>query len=169
MRKTVLFLLAVMIIDALALAPAVSGAAKASRITTCALQTNTAEIPGKMWFSDDGTMMHIRGQLTYGDIEPLPGHPECDPIYSRGQIEMEVNINLNVATGEGNAYGKHIIRMEGRDGAWKGTFQGKIKGFSYSGKAISHGTGGLDGLLQKMNIVQTGETTYETYGFVLVR
>jgi hypothetical protein len=169
MKRTVLFLLAVLIIGALALVPAISGAAKASRITTCALQTNTAEIPGKMWFSDDGTILHIRGQITYADIEPLPGHPECDPAYSRGQLEMELNVNLNVVTGEGNAYGKQTIRAEGLDGSWVGAFQGKITGTGYTGRALSHGTGDLAGLLQKVNIVQTGEATYETYGYVLDR
>lgn len=169
MRKAVLFFFAVMIIGTIALAPAIPGAAKASRITTCALQTNTAEIPGKMWLSDDGTIMHIRGQITYANIELLPGHPECDPAYSRGQAEMELNLNLNLVTGQGNAYGKHTIQVEGFDGAWVGTYQGKITPSGYTGQAISHGTGDLAGLIQKVKIVQIGETTYETYGSVHVR
>ena len=38
----------------------------------------------------------------------------------------------------------------------------------YFGKAISMGTGELEGMMQKVNIVQTGEVTYETFGYVLV-
>jgi hypothetical protein len=168
MKKTVLFSLVILLIAVLAVMSSTPGAAKASKITTCALQTNTAEIPGKIWFSDDGTIMHIRGQITYADITPLAGHPECDPVYSRGQMEMEVNINLNLVTGEGNAYGKHTITVDGFHGAWVGTHRGKIENFVYSGRAISHGTGELEGMLQKVNIVQAGETTYETYGYVLI-
>lgn len=169
MKKAVLFPLVILLTLVLAVMSAAPGAAKASKIKTCALQTNTAEIPGKTWFSNDGTIMHIRGQITYADITPLAGHPECDPVYSSGQMVMVVNINLNLVTGKGNAYGKHTITMDGFDGAWVGTYTGKIENFSYSGKAISHGTGELEGMLQKVNIVQTGETTYETYGFVLIR
>lgn len=168
MKKTVLFSLVILLIAVLAVMSATPGAAKASKITTCALQTNTAEIPGNIWFSDDGTIMHIRGQITYADIDPLAGHPECDPAYSSGQMEMEVNINLNLVTGEGNAYGKHTITVDGFHGAWVGTHRGKIENFVYSGRAISHGTGELEGMLQKVNIVQAGETTYETYGYVLI-
>lgn len=168
MKKAVLFSLVVALVAVLAVMSAVPGAAKASKITTCALQTNTQEIPGKMWFSDNGTILHIRGQITYADVTPLAGHPECDPEYSSGQMEMEVNINLNLVTGEGVAYGKHTIQVDGHDGGWEGTYRGKITPEGYYGKAISHGTGDLEGSLQKVNIVQTGGNTYETYGFVLV-
>ncbi len=168
MKKAVLFSLAVVLILVLAVMSAAPGAAKATKITTCATQTNTAEIPGKTWFSDDGTIMHIRGQITYADIEPLAGHPECDPAYSSGQMVMVVNINLNLVTGAGNAYGKHTITADGFDGVWEGVFSGKMENFVYSGKAISHGTGDLEGMLQKVQIQATGETTYETYGFVLI-
>ena len=84
-------------------------------------------------------------------------------------MEMTLNLNLNVVTGQGNAYGKHTIQVDGFDGAWEGTYQGKITQSGYTGKAISHGTGDLAGLIQKVNIVQTGETTYETYGYVRAR
>lgn len=168
MKKTVLFSMAVVLILVLAVMSVAPGAAKASKITTCALQTNTAEIPGKMWFSNNGTIMHIQGQITYADIETLAGHPECDPAYSSGQMEMVVNINLNLVTGKGNAYGRHTLTADGFEGGWEGVFSGKIENFVYSGKAISHGTGDLEGMLQKVQIQQTGETTYETYGFVLI-
>lgn len=168
MKKTFLFSLAVVVILSLAVIIAVPGAAKASRITTCALQTNTDEIPGKVWFTEDGTVLHIRGQITHADLEPLAGHPECDPAYSNGEMKMEVNINLNLVTGEGNAYGKHTITANGGEASWVGTFSGKIRDGVYSGMAVSHGSGAWDGLLQKVKIVQTGETTYETYGYVLI-
>jgi hypothetical protein len=168
MKKIILFSLAAGIILALAVVLATPGAAKASRITTCALQTNTEEIPGKVWFTEDGTVLHIRGQIAYGKLEPLAGHPECDPAYSSGKIKMEVNINLNLVTGEGNAYGKNTITADGVDASWIGTFSGKITGGAYTGLSVSQGTGEWDGLLQKVKIFQTGETTYETYGYVLI-
>lgn len=168
MKKTILFSLAFGIILALAVVLAAPGAAKASRITTCALQTNTSEIPGKVWFTEDGTVLHIRGQVAYADLEPLVGHPECEPAYSSGEMMMEVNINLNLVTGEGNAYGKHTIIANGGGASWVGTFSGKIREGAYTGMAVSYGTGAWDGLLQKVKIFQTSETTYETYGYVMV-
>jgi hypothetical protein len=168
MKKVIVFSVSVLVILALAVIFTAPGTAKATRITTCSLQTNTSEIPGKMWFSEDGSMLHIRGQTTYANIEPLPGHPECAPEYSMGQLVMEVNINLNLVTGEGNAYGTHTITSDGFDGTWNGVFNGKIDPSGYSGKATAHGTGDLEGMLQKIVIQQTGATTYETHGYVLI-
>jgi hypothetical protein len=122
-----------------------------------------------MWISEDGTILHIRGQTTYADIEPLAGHPECDPLYSQGQMVMELNINLNLGTGKGNAFGTQTITADGFEGTWVGVFNGKIAPNGFTGSAISHGTGDLEGMLQKVVIQQTGETSYEMYGTVLIR
>ena len=169
MKKAVLFSMLILLVAVLAVASASPGEARASKIAVCALQTNTGEIPGKTWFSEDGTIMHIRGGKTYGIIQPLPGHSECDPAYANGQIEMELNLNLNLVTGEGNAYGKHTITLgEGINGSWVGSYSGKIVDFAFSGLAVSHGSGDLEGMLEKMRLQQTGETTYESFGMVLV-
>lgn len=168
MKKTILFSIVVVVILALAVVYTTTTAAKASRITTCALQTNTSEIPGKVWFTEDGTVMHIRGQITYADITPLASHPECDKTFSDGKMMMELNLNLNLVTGEGNAYGSHTITAEKLDASWEGSYSGTMENFVYSGKAVSQGTGEWQGYLQKVNIQATGETTYETYGYVLI-
>lgn len=168
MKKTILFSLAVVLILSLAVVFTTPTAAQTSRITTCALQTNTAEIPGKVWFTEEGTVMHVRGQITYADITPLVGHPECDQTYSNGTMMMELNINLNLLTGEGNAFGRHTITADGSDASWVGSYSGKMENFVYAGQAVSHGTGEWEGFLQKVNIYAIGETTYETYGYVLI-
>ena len=153
MKKVILFSLAVGLIAALVFMSVTPGLAKAAKVKTCALQTNTAEIPGKVWVSDDGTVLHIRGQKTYGVITPLAGHPECDPVYSSGTIESIVNINLNLVTLDGNAYGTHTIQAENFEGSWVGSFSGPIEDGLYFGKAISMGTGELEGMMWKVNIV----------------
>ena len=115
MKKTISFSIVVVVILALAVVYTTTTAAKASKITTCALQTNTSEIPGKVWFTEDGAVMHIRGQITYADITPLAGHPECDKTFSDGKMIMVLNLNLNLVTGEGNAFGSHTITVEKLD------------------------------------------------------
>ena len=124
MKKVILFTLAVGLIAALVFMSVTPGAAKALKVKTCALQTNTGEIPGKVWVSDDGTVLHIRGQKTFANITPLAGHPECDPAYSSGTMESIVNINLNLVTLDGNAYGTHTIQSANFDGSWVGSFSG---------------------------------------------
>jgi hypothetical protein len=168
MKKTIIFSLAVAVILALIVIPTTPTSAKASKITTCALQTNTSEVPGKVWFTEDGTVLHIRGQITYSDITPLPGHPECDSTFSNGTMMMELNLNLNLVTGEGNAFGSHTITAKRLDASWVGSYTGKIDPSGYAGQAVSHGTGAWEGYVQRVSIQQTGETTYVTFGYVLI-
>ena len=168
MKKVILFSLAIGLIAALVLMSVTPGLAKATKVKTCALQTNTGEIPGKVWLSDEGTVLHIRGQRTFADITPLSGLPECDPVYSSGTMESIVNINLNLITLDGNAYGTHTIQSENFDGSWVGRFSGTIEDGMYLGQAISFGTGELEGMMQKVKVSQTGEVTYETFGYVLL-
>lgn len=51
------------------------------------------------------------------------------------------------------------------NGAFAGHFTGQIKNFGYEGHSISKGAGALKGLVETITIQQTGETTYEAYGY----
>ena len=62
---------------------------------------------------------------------------------------MTVNINLDMTTGNGVAYGKSTISPDGMDGTWEGTFQGKLQNFVMHGKSVSQGTGELEGMIFK--------------------
>ena len=168
MKKSYWILLAIPIILSLVLIFPISGSARATRSTVCILQTNYAtDDPSEVWFSKNGTMMHIRGMKEYGTIEPLPDHPECVTPYSSGEIVLTVNFNLDLTTGDGVAYGKSTISPDGIDGTWEGSFQGKLKNFMLHGKSVSQGTGELEGMVQKVVLQQVGEEIFEVHGYIL--
>jgi hypothetical protein len=166
MKKLVLSLLAVLLLLSLGPIPTVSAAAAVNKTVVCALETDYAETPGKVWFTDNGNMMHVRGQTTSARIEPLPGHPECINRYSQGELVMSVSFDLNLATGKGFSWGNSTQSISGINGAFVGPFWGKIEGYMFMGTSLTAGTGALKSLIQKVSIQQNGENTYEVHGYV---
>ncbi len=167
MKKLICFLMALVAMLSLLMVSTTQVVASATTITTCGLQTDYGEIPGKVWLSDDGTILHIRRQTNYSHVTPLDGHPECDPRFSNAELEMEVNLDLNLVTGVGNTYGKVKIYPDGIDGTWQGMYVGQIRSFVMNGKSVTHGSGELDGMLNKVNIQQIGSDKYEFFGYIL--
>lgn len=167
MKKGILLSLIMVLLLTLALALPITGAAKANKITVCSMQIDDREEGGKVWFSDDGKIMHIRGLTKYAHIVELPGHPECDTRYTIGTLVARTNIDLNLVTGKGQAWGKSTITLDGLDATWQGTFSGEIDGDSFIAKAVSHGTGELKEYLLKNTIVETGPGVYEVHGVVI--
>lgn len=166
MKRHMFTLLSVLILLSLLWIPIISAYATVNKSIICSIQTDTAQIPGKVWFTENGTVMHMRGQTTYSTIAPLPGHPECDPRYSNGNATMTVNVDLNLTTGKGVSWGSAEVTPDGIDGTFVGPFSGKILGYAFQGKSTAIGTGDLKGLIEKVSIQQTGENTYEVHGIV---
>jgi hypothetical protein len=167
MKKGIFFSLTVILLLSLALALPIVGSAKATKIPICALQIDDSESGGKVWFTEEGTIMHIRGLTKVAHIVPLPGHPECESMYSVGSLVMKTNIDLNLVTGEGKAWGKGTISPDAFDGTWQITFKGQIQNYAFTARSTSHGTGALEGLLQKNTITEIGPGEYEVFGYVL--
>ncbi len=166
MKKHKFTLLSVLILLSLVWIPTFSAYATVNQSSICNIQTDISTIPGQVWFSENGTVMHMRGQTTYSKIEPMPGHPECDSRYAEGDATMTVNVDLNLATGNGISWGTSTVTHPGIDGAFVGPFEGRILGFAFQGKSVCRGTGDLKGLFEKVSIQQTGENTYDIFGVV---
>jgi hypothetical protein len=167
MKKGIFFSLTVMLLLSLALALPIVGSAKATKIPICAMQIDESESGGKVWFTEEGTIMHIRGLTKVAQIVALEGHPECESQFSVGSVVMQANIDLNLVTGEGKAWGKGTITPDEFDGTWQTTFTGQIQNYMFTARGISHGTGALEGLLQKNTITETDPGVYEVFGYVL--
>jgi hypothetical protein len=169
MKKHLFSLLSVLILLSLVWMPTFSAEAKSERSTVCTIETDTSKIPGQVWFTQNGTVMHMRGQTTYSTIDPLPGHPECDPRFATGKMTMKVNFDINLTTGDGASWGTSSLALNGVDGVFVGPFVGKIHGGAFQGKSFAVGTGDLKGLFENVSMQQTGENTYEVHGIVYSR
>ncbi len=167
MKKSILISLAVIVIVALLGLTPFPVEAKADKITLCNLQTDVNVIYGTSWFTDNGTVLHMRGQTTYSTIAPLPGHPECDTPFSNASAVMEVNYDVNMLTGEGASWGYTTLTPTGFAGSFQGPFVGKIEGGMFQGISVTHGTGALEGLINKVTIQQVSSNTYECHGYIL--
>jgi len=167
MKKKFLIALAVVLTLSLTMAFPTATSAKATKVQICALQTSEVVDTGNVWFTENFTVMHIRGEIERGTIEPTD-NPDCDPTFTNGTIEMVVNINLNLITGEGTVFGTHVITSNESDASWVGSFTGQIKETGFSGKSISHGSGDWEGYFEKANIEAIGENVYEVTGYVLI-
>lgn len=169
MKKLTFTLLSILILLSLVWIPTFSAGATVDRITICTLETDISKIPGKVWLSEDGTILHVRGQTTISKNTPLPGHPECDLRYSQGELVMTVNFNINLTNGEGEAWGSTTSTPTGIDGTFVGPFSGKIHAGAFYGKSVDIGTGALEGLIERVTIQQIGVDTYEVLGYVYAR
>ena len=167
MKKKFLIALAVVLTLSLTMAFPTATSAKATKVQICGLQKTEIVDSGKVWFTDDFTMMHIRGEIERGTIEFIE-NPECDSTFTDGTIEMVVNINLNLITGQGTVFGTHVITSNESDASWVGSFTGKIKETGFSGKSISHGSGDWEGYLEKVSIEALNENEYAIDGYVLI-
>jgi hypothetical protein len=169
MKKGKYFAVVVLILLVLAAITPFSVAAKANAGTICSLETDYDQVPGRTWTTNNDTQLHVRGQTTLARIEPLPGHPECDPRYASGDLVTKVNLDLNLVSGEGRAWGSSTLTLRGINGTFVGPFVAKITPAGMQGMSITVGTGALKGLLEKVTIQQIGETTYEIHGTVYGR
>ena len=135
-RKRLLLVLLVLATLALAATPA---SARATRTTYTAEEFICVEgPPQRMWFSANGTMLHIRGQSAESVV--LSSNPLV-----QGTNHLLKNMDLNLSTGEGHAYGTFSTSPEAVDGTWDGHFTIRFSPTSFSGSAAGRGSGDLAG------------------------
>ena len=105
--------------------------------------------PGKIWVSDG--VQHIR------DF-PLAG-----PVWGdlNGTLTTSFNVNLNLTTGDGTAFGTFVLEVEwnGLTGTFEGRASGKYEGFRISGQGIGHGTGDFEGMQMQAYFFNTATGT----------
>jgi hypothetical protein len=94
--------------------------------------------PEGMWVSEDG-VLHMRGVLVTNLID-------SDSPYLAGTNMVNMNLDLNPATGEGHASGTVLITPIAKNGTWEGRFSTHVSPNGIQGKAVVHGTGELAGM-----------------------
>jgi hypothetical protein len=167
MKKRMLFSLCMIVILALTLISASPVAARALKTPVCSIQTNLpGGDPGRQWV-DSGNVLHIRGEISYASIAPLSGPAQCDSTYSSGTLQTTVNVDLNLTTYNGAAWGMSTLTPAGTTDTFVGPYAGRIQGGVMTAQSIAFGTGKLKGLIELVSIQQTGGTTYEVHGYVL--
>jgi hypothetical protein len=99
--------------------------------------------PGKVWTTGDG-IQHIRDFAVSG------------PVWGdlNGTLTVVANINWNLATGDGTAFGTAVLTVEwnGLTGTFEGRSQWKYEGFLVvAGQFVGHGTGDFEGMQMQAN------------------
>ncbi len=123
------------------LVAAVPASAKAERISytsyDCPISMSP---PEREWVSEDG-ILHQRGiQLVNEITSSTP--------YQTGYAYLEMNTEINLATGEVHAYGKVEVHPAAYEGSWVGTWTTHVSAEGITdGKATARGTGDLEGML----------------------
>jgi hypothetical protein len=134
-KPSIILTLALLVV----LVSVVPASAQAERLsftgTTC-IQNQTP--PERFWISDDG-VMHSRGVvLTNIDV--------TDGDYDTGIAILTGNMDINLATGYGHAYGTFIIYPSAYSGTFAGHWSSHISPDGLRGSAVGHGTGDLEGV-----------------------
>ena len=109
--------------------------------------------------SDDG-VLHMRNL-------PVEG-----PVWGdiNGQLEVFANINQDLATGDGTAFGTAVLEMEwnGLTGTFEGRSQWKYAGFLISaGQFVGHGTGDFEGMHMRANFFHDEDGRTPLIGTIL--
>jgi hypothetical protein len=104
--------------------------------------------PGRIWVSDG--VQHTR------DF-PLSG-----PVWGdlNGNLSIIFNTNLNLATGDGTAFGSFVLAVEWN--GFQGTFEGRSKAKYQSflvtnGYGVGHGTGDFEGMQIQLSFFHEGD------------
>lgn len=111
-----------------------TAAAHGTPVTAESTSTVCEKIPGNEWMT--GTVLHVRNQVNVS-IE------ESDYPLLNGVGEIVVNFDLDVATGDGHAWGTWVNESSTVDGSWVGGYRGVLKGFVLSNRSFAIGTGEL--------------------------
>ncbi len=123
------------------LVAAVPASAQAERISYTSFECPISmSAPEREWISEDG-ILHQRGiQLVNAITSSTP--------YLNGYNYLEMNTEINLATGEVHAYGKFDLHPAGYDGSWVGTWTTHVSAEGMTiGKATGRGTGDLEGMM----------------------
>jgi hypothetical protein len=125
--------------------------------------------PERVWMS--GSTLHVRGQPGLNDFVGTCGGDVCT-----FRVRFVLNINLNLKTGEGNAFGTFEYVTDGVDYTWGdrvGTFEGSFTTSIRDGivtiNGVAHGTEDFDGMkLHALTVFPLGQDVpHPTDGWIL--
>jgi hypothetical protein len=127
------------------LVAALPAAAKPVRIPFSGIEYTCSAEGGEVWMTRDGTMQHIRGQT-------LVDMSVTDVPFASGMSTHEVNMNMDLLSGNCTVWGKALYEVEG--GSWRMNYSGRCTDFIYSGGGVGHGLGELEGWLMFLQVNQ---------------
>ncbi|MCC6395245.1 MAG: hypothetical protein IT167_31945 [Bryobacterales bacterium] len=113
--------------------------------TVEATETICAITPGKVWVTDDGQTLHIRGQVHQNKIQS--SEPRMN-----GDNAAIINVNLNLSNGQGTVTADFQMSPQGINGTWQGMGVFRIVNGRAVGMAVGHGTGDLEGQQIRLNL-----------------
>ncbi len=91
--------------------------------------------PEREWVDDEG-ILHVRNQayqfVVSGDFD--------------GTLSGLVNVNMDLATGDGDGFGTLLLAVTGGGGTFEGRFTATFEGGAISGEFVGHGTGDFEGM-----------------------
>ena len=98
-----------------------------------------------------------------GDVQHIRNFPLAGPVWGdiNGTLTTYFNVNLNLTTGDGTAFGIFILEVEwnGLRGTFEGRAQANYEGFVISGHGSGHGTGDFEGMqMQAFFFQEDGRT-----------
>jgi hypothetical protein len=153
MRRAILFVAVVLFVLALSTASATTTQIEQHGHETCGSYSGARE-----WVTEDG-VLQVRGGI-------LDCVATGDP-YLAGTEVILLNFNLDLATGEGTLWGTWESELSGFEGGFEGTWNGHWGATTntngWSGKAVGHGYGDLEGWQARLAL---RTTTDSVDGFV---
>jgi hypothetical protein len=135
-RITVVFILAMVVV----LVSTVSATAKATHIEYTSIDCTVEPWgpPEREWVSDDG-VLHQRGILVVNEVS-------SSNAYLTGGMTLEMNVDIDLGTGLGHAYGTLSLDPIAYNGTWEGHWSTHISPEGLRGSATGQGTGDLQGM-----------------------
>jgi len=159
-RITIIFVLAMVVI----LMSAVPAAARATRIEYTSLDCTIAPwgSPERVWISDDG-VLHQRGVQVINRVT-------SSSVYVTGDMTLEMNFDIDLATGLGHAYGTLSIVPTAYNGTWEGHWSTHISPEGLTGNATGQGTGDLEGMkiFNNMSNLDPNDPCTNEWGSILI-
>lgn len=123
--------------------------------------------PRHVWTSNG--VQHVRGQPALNDFQGTCAGEPCS-----FEVPFVLNVNVNLATGNGNAYGTFEYVTDGveykwgdRIGKFKGIYWAKIEGGIPSLTGVARGTGDFRGMILYVEALVPAEGPHPTKGWIL--
>ena len=163
MKKTASIVLIISVSLLLTVTTTTGAQAKATHDLYWTARKTYEGVPERMWVRDG--ILHVRnapGEYTIGD----------DGGDFTGTKVSSENVNMDLATGNGVAWGVSILTVTGSEWGLTGTFEIRwtckfIAGKLVSGNLIGHGSGGFEGWVLKCAFLPEVGGVLSAEGFLL--
>jgi hypothetical protein len=160
LRWRLVMVLVAVLVAVMAFASANPTEAATTRIPFDNINVNCVILSQTVWYSQDGTIMHIRDRVMDGAVDSDGG-------YHKGSTRMVANANIDLTTGYGNYWGTlEIYPYAYPGGHWSGHWSMQVNEGKVGGIAQLKGYDELDGLLSKSDLTPIPPPFLPTYAYL---